>query len=160
MGLRAQSVEVGRGSTWRKVRPGRRVTSKKLSEVTKIMCPGRRQAGVPGPMASARSWSHQTGGLRVGGAGLHLEDAGPRRCRGPSTTPIRSLRVSWSGLFWSGEGRQKGARVQRREERRRAQTARDEALGEGGTPGLLAAEGFRENGHTPMASRVVKVGMS
>ena len=47
---------MGRGSS-ENVRPGRRVMSKKLSEVRKIMSGAFSPAGVPGWLASSRNWA-------------------------------------------------------------------------------------------------------
>ena len=86
-------------------------------------------------------------GVLGGGAGLHLETLGPGGVEAQHHPhPFVAGFLVRAVLVQAKGGGLKGARVQRREEQSQAQTAQDEALGEGGTPGLLAAEGFRENG--------------
>ena len=127
--------KLGRGS-WDKALGG---------DKDKVRGGGRR--GGARPHGVRPQLVHQTGGLRIGGAGLHLETLGPGGVEAQHHPhPFVAGLLVRAVLVQAKGGGLKGAGVQRREEQRQAQAAQDEALGEGGTPGLLAAEGFRENG--------------
>ena len=144
-GLR-QTVEIGQGVLGKGETRQTGYVKKALGGDKDNVRGGGRRGGAR-PHGVRPQLVHQTGGLRIGGAGLHLETLGPGGVEAQHHPhPFVAGLLVRAVLVQAKGGGLKGAGVQRREEQRQAQAAQDEALGEGGTPGLLAAEGFRENG--------------